>query len=338
MPCYSPLKGYKDEETGGLKFRRDDTKETMDVACGQCIGCRADRARMWAVRITHECSLYESQLGNSFITLTYRDPIECTEQQLKRREFIPPDWSLQKSHFQKFMKRLRKEKAKAFRDKGVNESPVTKYYHCGEYGSHCIHGIDLSKVKCPLCNVGRPHYHAILINHSFDDLEPYATQDGVTRYTSPELERLWGYGFVDVGDVTYQSAAYVAGYIMKKINGVNKEEHYERITEHGEILKLQEEYSTMSNGIGKDFYNKYKGDFFPSDETPILGENKVVKKVPRYYEELYKETNPEEYEEIKQKRLDYRLENAEEYTSDRLMSKYKIHKARDGLNPRGTHT
>ena len=73
MPCYSPLKGFKDEETGGIKFRRDGTKETMEVACGQCLGCRLDRSRMWAMRIAHEASLHELDGGNCFITLTYDD-------------------------------------------------------------------------------------------------------------------------------------------------------------------------------------------------------------------------------------------------------------------------
>lgn len=38
------------------------------LACGQCIGCRLERARQWAVRIMHEASLYNV---NSFVTLTY---------------------------------------------------------------------------------------------------------------------------------------------------------------------------------------------------------------------------------------------------------------------------
>ena len=82
MPCYSPLKGYKNEETGGIQFRRANTKEDMEVACGQCLGCRLDRSRMWAMRIVHESSLHESTGGNSFITLTYRDKLKCDKKQL----------------------------------------------------------------------------------------------------------------------------------------------------------------------------------------------------------------------------------------------------------------
>ena len=332
MPCYSPLKGYKDEETGGLVFRRDDTKETMEVSCGQCIGCRLDRSRMWAMRITHECSLYEDSGGNSFVTLTYRNKETCTREQLANGFHIRDDWSLdepkkdefgkqvESSHFQKFMKRLRKSRPGA----------KLKYYHCGEYGNICRHGIDLDAVKCPLCNVGRPHYHAILFNCSFNDLEAYATQNGVTRYTSPELEDIWKYGYVDVGKVTFQSAAYTARYIMKKINGDQAEEHYQNITELGEIQPLVHEYSSMSNGIGLEWFKKYKDDMFPSDEVPVVGQG-VIKKVPRYYTDRMAEENEAIVEEVKRLRQVFRKENAEEYTPERLISKYKVKKAQVSL-------
>lgn len=316
MPCYSPLKGYKCAETGRLIFRREKTRETMDVACGQCLGCRLDRSRMWAMRIVHEASLHEADNGNSFVTLTYR-PIElCNREQKDEGLYMPPDGGLQVEHFQKFMKRLRKRRP---------ESKL-KYFHCGEYGKVCKHGFDLELQKCPSCNVGRPHYHAILFNCSFDDLEPYAKSGETVRYTSRELENTWKYGFVDVGEVTFQSAAYTARYIMKKLTGQMAEGHYRTIAEDGEIHEIQPEYATMSNGIGKDWYTKYEKDIWPHDEVPVPGHG-MVKKVPRYYEELYKAKNEIEYEKIKNKRQKFRKENAEEYTAERLYSKYKVKKA-----------
>lgn len=318
MPCYSPLKGFKDAETGGLTFNRTGAKEEMEVACGQCIGCRLDRSRMWAMRIVHE-SLHDDSVGNKFVTLTYRPKEECDKKQLERGYHVPDDWSLKKEHFQKFMKRLRQE---------FPENKI-KYYHCGEYGSICKHGIDLEKVECPLCNVGRPHYHACLFNIHFDDLEHYATQRGIARYTSPRLEKVWKHGFVDVGDLTFESAAYVARYIMKKINGVNAEDHYTSVDIHGEITKVEPEYATMSNGIGKDWYEKYKSDLWPSDEVPVPGSG-VFKKVPRYYENRLKLEDEELYEEVKLLRQKFRDENAEEYTPERLWQKYKVKKAQSG--------
>ncbi|AXL14815.1 replication initiator protein [Microviridae sp.] len=302
MPCYSPLKGYKNEETGGIVFRSQGTKETMEVACGQCLGCRLDRARMWSFRIVHEASLHQHTGGNSFVTLTYDD------------DRIPEDWSLRKEHFQKFMKRLRKK----YPQKKI------KYYHCGEYGKICRHGFDLEKQKCPLCNLGRPHYHAILFNHSFDDEYIYANQGGTDRRSSKQLEETWGHGFVDVGDVTMQSAAYTARYVMKKQTGEAAKDHYQSITPDGEIIPLQPEYSTMSNGIGLTWYQKYKGDIFPSDEVPVPGMG-VFKKVPRYYDEKMRLEDEQLYTSIKHKRKE--ALDQQDTSGERLQSKYRVKKA-----------
>ena len=318
MPCYSPLKGWRDEATGGIKFRAEGCSQEMEVACGQCLGCRLDRSRMWAMRIVHEASLYEYSQGNSFVTLTYRDVVECDDFQLKSGLHIPDDWSLNKSHFQKFMKRLRF----AFADQTI------RFFHCGEYGNRCRHGITLDVVACPLCSVGRPHYHAILFNCSFDDLEMYTTCNGEPRYTSKRLEDLWKYGFVDVGEVNFESAAYVARYALKKVTGVMADDHYMQILPSGEASWVQPEYCTMSRrpGIGRDWYEKFKGDLFPSDEVPVPGAG-VFKRVPRYYEEIFGMEDPLSLEEIKEIRRVFRENNAEEYTPERLMSKYRVKQA-----------
>ena len=108
----------------------------MEVACGQCLGCRLDYSRMWAMRIVHESTLHEYNGGNCFVTLTYRDEIECTEDQLLSGDHIPKDWSLKKSDFQNFMKRLRW----AFPKQEI------RYFYVGEYGRRCRHGIDVELV------------------------------------------------------------------------------------------------------------------------------------------------------------------------------------------------
>ncbi len=302
VPCYSPLKGYKNQD-GGLTFKRSEGRQKMEVACGQCLGCRLDRSRMWAMRIVHEASMSSNNNGNSFITLTYD------------QDHLPHDMSLKKKHYQDFMKRLRKH----------NDQKI-KYYHAGEYGTRCRHGFDLEQQNCPLCNLGRPHYHACLFNKSFPDKEPYAQNYGTTRYTSQELSKLWTHGFVDVGQLEFQSAAYVARYIMKKITGEPAKEHYENISEDGEIHTLEPEYSTMSNGIGRTWYEQYKGDVYPSDEVPIPGTG-VVKKAPRYYDKMLENEHPEMLEEVKANREKFRLLHQEEYSTERLMSKYRVKKA-----------
>jgi len=80
----------------------------MEVPCGQCIGCRLERARQWAVRMMHEAQMHDS---NVFLTLSYDD------------EHLPADGSLRKKDFQDFIKRLRKR----------SDAKIA-YFHCGEYG------------------------------------------------------------------------------------------------------------------------------------------------------------------------------------------------------------
>jgi hypothetical protein len=299
----------------------------MEVACGQCLGCRLDYSRMWAMRIVHESCLYEYTGGNCFVTLTYRDLEDCTPEQAKKGYHVPKDWSLNKKHFQTFMKRLRK----FFPDQQI------RYFYAGEYGRKCKHGIDLERVGCPLCKCGRPHYHVCLFNCSFDDLEAYQSDGGVMRYTSPLLESIWRFGFVDVGELNFNSASYTARYILKKINGVKAPDHYMHCDLDGEITWICPEYVAMSRGnasrkgqrcgIGAGWYEQYKDDVFPSDEVPVPGFG-VMKGVPRYYDDILRDECPERYEEVKKARLAYMKAHSNEYSEGRLMSKHIVKKAR----------
>lgn len=296
MACYSPLKGFEDKENGGIVFKRSSLAgKEIEVACGQCIGCRIDRSQQWAARIVHEAQMHQD---NCFVTLTYDS------------ENVPTDGSLNKRHFQLFMKRLRKK----HNDKKI------RFFHCGEYG----HKLE------------RPHYHACLFGIDFPDRVEHGTNNGVIHYSSRELEELWGKGFCSVGELNYETAAYTSRYIMKKITGLKAEEHYERVDPlTGEIYNLEPEYITMSlrPGIGRDFYEKYKSDFFPADECPVPGRG-VYKTVPRYYEKLLEKEDPDTFRAIKKRREEYRNSNLDEYSGRRLEAKYKVKKAQLNQLPR----
>lgn len=250
-------------------------------------------------RIVHEASLYDQ---NSFITLTYRDKADCTKHQLENGLHVPDDGSLVKSHFQKFMKRLRKK----------FEGRVIRYYQCGEYGEQ-LH---------------RPHYHACLFNLEFPDEQLFKNNDGNPLFTSQILEDLWGYGFCTVGQLTAESAAYCARYVTKKVSGANSHDHYLRCDEYGEAYWLLPEYAEMSRrpGIGKQWYENFKADVYPSDEIPVPGSG-VYKSVPRYYDELHKAEYPEQHAELQRIRQTFMAAHKEEYSPQRLMDKYKVKKA-----------
>lgn len=106
VPCYFPQKAWRTPSTGSVVFVGEGKLSNLVLPCGQCIGCRLERSRQWAVRIMHEASLHSY---NSFLTLTYRD------------ENLPVNGSLVKRDHQLFMKRLR-------------YSHNVRYYTAAEYG------------------------------------------------------------------------------------------------------------------------------------------------------------------------------------------------------------
>ncbi len=304
MVCYHPLYGYRSKnrtKSGKRTFVFSSKKAYVDmplvIPCGKCCGCRLSASRSWAVRCVHESSLYRD---NCFITLTYNP------------ENLPENNSLYISHFQKFMKRLRKK-----------YSHKIRYYHCGEYGT--------------LGN--RPHYHACLFNHDFKDKILWQVKRGNKTYRSKELESLWMKGHSLIGDVTFESAAYVARYIMKKVMGVRKEEEYSRVDmDTGEIYYTKDpEYVSMSlkPGIGHDFYQKYKSDMYPSDEVILKGKKLQV---PKYYDKLFDLTDHEIFAMVKQDREEQFKKHEADYIPERLAVRENCCKAKIKKLKRGYET
>ncbi len=232
---------------------------------------------------------------NSFITLTYN------------KQNLPEDGSLNKAHFQKFMKKLRKK-----------TNHKIRFFHCGEYGQ----------------KLQRPHYHACLFGHDFADKEFFQNKNDNDLYTSQVLNDTWAKGFATTGELTFESAAYTARYCMKKITGEDAHAHYQNInTQTGEINQLQSEYTTMSRrpGIGKTWYEKYKSDLFPRDECIIDGR---IMKPPRYYAKMYQTQEPEKHEQIKNTRRRFFEKHKQDATWQRLADREKVKHAQLNQLPR----
>lgn len=285
MPCYHPLHGYQAKHSNPTgkrswvsKLSKALNAERLSIPCGRCIGCRLERSRQWALRCVHEAELHED---NAFITLTYA-PAN-----------IPVGGTLVKKDFQDFAKRLRKK----FKGRRIS------YFHCGEYGER----------------TRRPHYHALLFGVDFPDKTLFKkSADGSAIYTSELLQRLWPQGFCTVGAVTFESAAYVARYVMKKITGDAAEKHYERIDpETGEVSHLLPEYTTMSlkPAIAKGWYEKFKSDAYPSDFLVLRGRKM---KPPKYYDRLLELEDPVELERVKARREVEALLRQGDSTTERL--------------------
>lgn len=302
MACNYPAQAYRvarRDRSGNVLFhevvfkvaRGDDVVSDLRVPCGQCDGCRLERARQWAVRCVHEAQMHDR---NCFITLTYND------------ENVPAHGDLVYRDFQLFMKRLRKKFGKNIR-----------FFMCGEYGERRE----------------RPHFHACLFGIDFDDRVYFKTSaSGSKVFTSATLQSLWSdrgggdIGFATVGELNFDSAGYVARYVMKKARGGSPREEICDL-ETGELYFRTEEFTRMSlkPGIGRSFFDRWRSDLFPKDVCVIDG---VAMKPPRFYSLKLKESDPELYEELAYKRACKALVHAADNTPERLEVKERVLKAK----------
>ena len=287
MPCFRPLEAWRTTEDTPKGKKAIVFTKSASATHPIKLPC----GQCIGCKLDHSLSwairsVHEAQLHaqNSFITLTYSD------------DSLPWDGSLTKSHMQKFFKRLRKSIA----------PKKIRYYMCGEYGE----------------KFSRPHYHACLFGHDFPDKEIFKQSEGILTYTSQILEDLWGQGFCTVGELNFETAAYTARYIAKKITGKEQENHYETTCVHtGNLINLTPEYNTMSRkpGIAGDWYHKFKSDVFPSDYL-IHARKKI--KVPRFYDNLFGVDH--DLEAIKYRRKQNARKTLKNNTPERLAVREKI--------------
>ena len=187
--------------------------ELCELPCGQCMACRVEHARQWAIRIQLESRLYEK---NAFVTLTYNDVFNEFNAVLNG-QFV--QYTLRPVHLQKWLKRFREQVRDRYGWTGI------RFFACGEYGEQSA----------------RPHFHVILFNLPPDfELHFFKSSgSGEPLYRSPDIEKTWQYGFSSVGEVTYESAAYVARYCTKKITGAKAPEHYgKRVPEFTRMSRM----------------------------------------------------------------------------------------------------
>jgi hypothetical protein len=302
--CFYPIQGYKARRpnpSGKYSIVFDVNKGFRDfpikIPCGRCVKCRLEKSRTWAIRMVHESTLHQQ---NCFITLTF-SPEELLVH--------APYGSLDVKVFQRFMKRLRKH----------FHFPI-RFFHCGEYGER----------------TRRPHYHAILFGIDFPDKTLWSERDGIQLYVSKLLTKIWSHGHASIGQVTFDSCAYVARYIMKKRFGADTFDAYfsgKINTETGELYTLKPEYTTMSRrpGIAHGWFQKFKTDVYPKDEVVVKGS---LMKPPKYYDSLYEIESPLDMFHVKCARIRDAHKSASNNTTDRLIIREKCLKARLKLLPR----
>lgn len=245
-----------------------------EIPCGQCISCRLDYSRQWANRCALEMKYHKT---NYFVTLTYdNDHLPCHTV----LDYVDSDGcitnvtvsTLRKRDFQLFMKNLRSH----FNDQKI------RFFACGEYGSQ----------------TARSHYHAILFGLELNDLKVYKTiKQGnkfVTYYTSKTISDIWKKGYVIIAPATWESVAYTARYVTKKLNGSDADIYKK--------LMIEPEFCLMSRkpGIGKQYFDDNYKHIFETNRIYISnlnGSRCVVP--PRYYKKALENLDEDLYNKIK---------------------------------------
>lgn len=247
MPCFKPVevpkKGYVDLR--------------VTVACGQCIGCRTDRALDWRTRLVHEAKLHPSSV---FGTFTYDD------------EHIPPGGSLRYADFQKFLKRLRRSR----------DGDQISYFCAPEYGDQSmrphyhaiIYGVDFPD-KAKHSGEGantlfRSEELAQLWGHGFASFGS-VTPDSCRYVADYVFKRCNG----ALAELRYSRVDPATGL----------------------VYQVEPEKGRMSTrpAIGYRFFEKFQSDFYPSDVAIVKGQECAVPKAylrkledldPELYEEM----------------------------------------------------
>lgn len=218
------------------------TLGTHPVRCGQCVPCRINKRRTWVARLLLEQTQHAD---STFITLTYDD-----ERLLDGGNLLPKD-------LQDWLKRFRKA-----------TSPLRlRYYAVGEYG-------DLSQ---------RPHYHLALFGYP-------NCERGQSFYSSrrsrccPRCDLVsdtWGHGHILLGELTTESAQYIAGYVLKKMTNWDDDRLLGR---HPEFARM-----SLRPGIGSpalqqivDTWQRFNLDYTEGDVPSALRFGKKIMPLGRY--------------------------------------------------------
>lgn len=200
-------------------------------------------------------------------------------------DYLPSGGNLVPRDTQLFLKRLRKM---------VSPRKI-RYFIVGEYGDKTC----------------RPHYHAIIFNLSYDE--------------ESLIQKAWPFGLIHCGDVTFDSAAYVCGYVVKgmtrktdsRLNGLepefcrmsrkpgigygvideikksyNKYPQISPFNEDGDVINSLN-HGRRSMPLGRYLIGKLRETFGVSDVTRETILNNFIVEQQRLYLDFEKETTPE---------------------------------------------
>lgn len=245
---------------------------TYDIPCGKCELCLVERRYSRALRIMLEAESWPQK--TYFITLTY------DEKNLGHPDLNHKDWS-------QFIKDFRQEFCQA------KYCDISVPRHFQRYGK--IRSTTFKEIKQVMCGeygdtFGRKHFHGIIFNHSFDDIEFTGTysKKGNPIKTSKKLQAIWKKGYVQVEEVNFDLALYVGAYVTDQME--------ENLENEGHKKK---QYGRFGKGIGEAWIRKYYRDVLNAGTVKTLQRDYPV---PRYFLKKIKDWYPAQYEQWKEKK------------------------------------
>lgn len=233
MPCYHPMPAVRMGD-GSVKFisrSKRGVEASLELPCGQCIGCRLERSRQWAIRCMHEASLHES---NAFVTLTYDD------------QNLPHGGSLCYRDFQLFMKRLRKLVGK-----------VT-FYVGGEYGE------ELARPHFHACIFGYDFPDKVYFKKSSDGSKLY-TSDLLGKLWPLGMSSTGSVTFASAAYIARYCVQKVNGQLAESHYRVITDdgEIVDRVPEFNHM--------SLKPAVGKRWLEKFQTDVYPRDYVVVNG-------------------------------------------------------------------
>lgn len=254
MRCIRPIKASFGLD-GNISFSRQTSSLELggfEFGCRKCLPCRLSGAREKALRAHHEALTSKDSI---FLTLTYNEASLASPR-------------LQYLDFQLFMKSLRERITRNITCPQLRKELRVGYMVTGEYG-------DKNK---------RPHWHALLFNFRPDDsLLERTTDRGDQIYGSRLIDSIWARGKTEFGEVSIDSASYVARYAAKKLIHGNDQDH--------DFHPVHR--TSCVHALGKKWIEKNWAQTFGLGFCYLPNGQRTG--IPRYYCDWLKENKPDEW-------------------------------------------
>lgn len=333
MPCYNPTRVVQNGDRR-VQWNKDwrwaqylDGETRLNIPCRSCIGCNQASAREWSVRGYHEAKSHNHDVTDPITRITDEIPNSCVVTLTYNPDHLPEDGLLDKKALRGFLQRLRNLRIAEHKKRTPNTPYKNiRFFGCGEYGG----------------KTSRPHFHIVLHGESFSDRYNLHSGDLQKLEGSYTLDKLWSkklspsepktnMGRATVDSFTFAGAAYVSGYVAKKLNSLDGWKHQGPIREETDpsgvttFKPISPEFRAMSNhpGLGHDWITRrvnwhhvYKYDQVAISEWKFHP--------PKYYDQVFERNYPDLMHDVRENRRDGQHEYAEEWGHDRCTSAEQI--------------